>query len=160
MYRLMHKIGTLEYTLEQRQKMYSLGIKFVLTNGCFDIVHAGHLQYLTTCSKQGYVCVAINSDKSIKALKGENRPIVEQGWRMMLVNGLKPVSNVFMFDGKRLHEEIKQIKPDIYVKAGDYNMDTINAQEREALLYVGADIQFVPPLYGLSTSSIIDKIKS
>ncbi len=160
MYRLMHKIGTLEYTLEQRDRMRHLGTKFVLTNGCFDIVHAGHLQYLTTCSKKGYLSVAINSDKSVRALKGENRPIIEQAWRMMLVHGLKPVSNVFMFEGERLHNEIKQLRPDIYVKAGDYNMDTIDAQEREALLYVGADIQFVPTLYGLSTSSIIDKIKS
>lgn len=160
MYRLMHKIGTLEYTLEQRNRMRSIGTKFVLTNGCFDIVHAGHLQYLTTCSKKGYVCVAINSDKSVRALKGENRPIVEEAWRMMLVHGLKPVSNVFMFDGKRLHNEIKLIKPDIYVKAGDYDMDSIDPQEREALLYVGADIQFTSTLYGLSTSSIIDKIRS
>ena len=65
-----------------------------------------------------------------------------------------------MFDGKRLHEEIKLIKPDIYVKAGDYDMDSIDPQEREALLYVGADIQFTSTLYGLSTSSIIDKIRS
>lgn len=78
----------------------------------------------------------------------------------MTVNALKPVSNVFLFNTRRLDREIRLIKPDIYVKASDYTEDTINQYEKEALQEVGCEIKFVPILYGLSTTEIIDKIRN
>lgn len=156
----MHAIGSLEYTIERRKEIQKSGRKFVLTNGCFDILHAGHVHVLTQASKLGFVCVAVNSDSSIKSLKGPERPIINEDYRLMTVNALKPVSNVFLFKTRRLDREIKLIKPDIYVKASDYTKDTIDPYEKEALQKVGCELKFVPILYGLSTTEIIDKIKN
>tara|TARA_B100002019_G_scaffold291104_1_gene310348 strand:- start:727 stop:1206 length:480 start_codon:yes stop_codon:yes gene_type:complete len=156
----MHAIGSLEYTVERRKEIRHLGQKFVLTNGCFDILHAGHVHVLTQASKLGFLSVAVNSDSSVKSLKGPERPIVNENYRLMTVNALKPVSNVFLFNTRRLDREIRLIKPDIYVKASDYTEDTINQYEKEALQEVGCEIKFVPILYGLSTTEIIDKIRN
>lgn len=156
----MHAIGSLEYTIERREEVRRMGKKFVFTNGCFDILHAGHVHVLTQASKSGFVCVAVNSDSSVKSLKGPERPIVNENYRLMTVNALKPVSNVFLFNTRRLDREIRLIKPDIYVKASDYNKDTIDRYEKEALDSVGCEIKFVPILYGLSTTEIIDKIRN
>lgn len=156
----MHAIGSLEYTVERRKEIRKLGKKFVLTNGCFDILHAGHVHVLTQASKLGFLSVAVNSDSSVKSLKGPERPIVNENYRLMTVNALKPVSNVFLFNTRRLDREIRLIKPDIYVKATDYTEDTINQYEKEALQEVGCEIKFVPILYGLSTTEIIDKIRN
>lgn len=156
----MHEIGSLEYTVERREQIRQLGKKFVLTNGCFDLIHAGHIHSLTQASKLGFLCVAVNSDSSIRKIKGASRPIINEQYRLMTVNALKPVSNVFLFNTPRLHREIRLIKPDIYIKSTDYNMDTIDPQERDALTQVGCEIKFIPLLYGLSTTSIIDKIKN
>lgn len=156
----MHTIGSLEYTVERREQIRHRGEKFVLTNGCFDIIHAGHVHSLTQASKLGFLCVAVNSDSSVRNLKGPNRPVVEEHYRLMTVNALKPVSNVFLFNTSRLDREIRLIKPDIYVKSSDYDMDSIDSSEKKALEDVGCEIKFIPLLYGLSTTSIIDKIKS
>lgn len=155
----MHAIGTLEYTIERREEVRKIGKKFVLTNGCFDILHAGHVHVLTQASKLGFLCVAVNSDSSVEDLKGPERPIINENYRLMTVNALKPVSNVFLFSTRRLDREIRLIKPDIYVKASDYDKNTINQHEKEALESVGCEIKFVPILYGLSTTEIIDKIR-
>ena len=156
----MSTIGTLTYALERRQEIQARGEKFVLTNGCFDIIHAGHVFSLNQASKKGYLCVAVNSDSSVKALKGDSRPIVEEGWRQMVVSALKPVSCTFLFHQPRLDKEIRLLSPDIYVKAGDYNIDSLDPSELQALRDVGTDIQFTGEIIGLSTSNIVDKIKA
>ena len=145
--------------MKRREEVRRMGKKFVLTNGCFDILHAGHVHVLTQASKLGFLCVAVNSDSSVKKLKGPERPIINENYRLMTVNALKPVSNVFLFSTRRLDREIRLIKPDIYVKASDYDKNTINQYEKEALESVGCEIKFVPILYGLSTTEIIDKIR-
>jgi len=153
------KLGTIGSAIEKRAQVRKLGGKFVLTNGCFDILHAGHVFSLMQASKKGYLCVAINSDHSVRTLKGYTRPIQEEGWRQMVVNALKPVSCTFIFNTPRLDKEIRLLAPDIYVKAGDYNVDSLHPSEREALEDVGAKIEFTGTIIGLSTTNIIDKIK-
>ena len=133
---------------------------FVLTNGCFDLFHAGHAYGLNKASEYGdLLWVGINSDKSVKELKGEHRPINSQNNRGYLLNSLKVVDGVFLFDKQNLADEILLLKPDIYVKSTDYNYDSMNKEERNALEKVGSKIFFVPLLEKHSTSLIINKIK-
>ena len=135
------------------------GKSFVLTNGCFDLVHAGHVFSLREASGFGdYLWVAVNSDASVRRLKGDHRPVLPEEERAYLLNSLSCVSGVTLFDGQRLTEEILALQPDVYVKSGDYTEETIDQEERKTLLSVGASIKFVPFLKGLSTSSLIDKI--
>lgn len=133
---------------------------FVLTNGCFDLFHAGHAYGLNKASEYGdLLWVGINSDKSVKELKGEHRPINSQNNRGYLLNSLKVVDGVFLFDKQNLADEILLLKPDTYVKSTDYNYDSMNKEERNALEKVGSKIFFVPLLEKHSTSLIINKIK-
>ena len=133
---------------------------FVLTNGCFDLFHAGHAYGLNKASEYGdLLWVGINSDKSVKELKGEHRPINSQNNRGYLLNSLKVVDGVFLFDKQNLADEILLLEPDTYVKSTDYNYDSMNKEERNALEKVGSKIFFVPLLEKHSTSLIINKIK-
>lgn len=133
---------------------------FVLTNGCFDLLHAGHAYSLNQAALLGdTLWVAINSDDSVKALKGKDRPINCQKDRGYLLNSLKAVDGVFFFEKQNLAEEIKILEPDTYVKSADYSYETMNAEEKRALEEVGAKIVFVPMLNRVSSSSIIRKMK-
>ena len=133
---------------------------FVLTNGCFDIMHAGHAYSLKKAAEYGdYLWVGLNSDSSIQKLKGAGRPIVSEINRAYLVASLRVVSGVFIFNKENLSEEIEILKPDAYVKSADYSLDSINSDEKRALSKVGSKINFVPLIQQLSSSSIITKIK-
>lgn len=103
--------------------------KIIFTNGCFDIVHRGHLELLKFCKNLGYVVVGLNSDKSIKKLKGEERPIFSQKDRKFLLESLKFVDEVFIFDEETPIEIIKKIKPDIIVKGSDYKKENVIGNE-------------------------------
>lgn len=144
-----------------RNKIKQENRKFVLTNGCFDLLHSGHVHSLIEASKYGdYLWVALNSDISIKSLKGKSRPIIPEKDRAFLLKNLSCVSGVTLFDTKRLDQEILFLKPDIYVKAGDYDETTIANEERVALEEVSAEIKFVSFLPGKSTSNLIQDITS
>ena len=132
---------------------------FVLTNGCFDLLHSGHVHSLIEASKFGdYLWVALNSDHSIKKLKGNTRPIIPERDRAFVLNSLSCVAGVTLFDTKRLNKEIITLKPDIYVKSGDYNPSSIAKEESLALSQVNAEIKFVSFLSGKSTSNLIEEI--
>jgi D-glycero-beta-D-manno-heptose 1-phosphate adenylyltransferase len=134
---------------------------FVLTNGCFDLLHSGHVHSLIEASKLGdYLWVALNSDSSIKELKGESRPIIKEQERAFIISNLKCVSGVIIFNKKRLDQEIISLKPDVYVKAGDYNPANIATEEHLALKKVKSKIKFVSFLPGMSTTALINKIVS
>ena len=134
---------------------------FVLTNGCFDLLHSGHVYSLVEASKLGdYLWIALNSDLSIKKLKGQSRPIVKEIDRAYILSNLKCVSGVTIFNSKRLDKEILALKPDIYAKAGDYNSSSIAEEEHQALNQVKAKIDFVTFLPKRSTTSLIQNIIS
>jgi D-beta-D-heptose 7-phosphate kinase/D-beta-D-heptose 1-phosphate adenosyltransferase len=99
--------------------------KIVFTNGCFDILHRGHMELLQFCSTYGKVIVGLNSDRSIKALKGASRPIYKQVDRKYLLMSCKYVDDVIIFDEDTPHNLIKKIKPDIIVKGGDYTPENV-----------------------------------
>ncbi|MAS78919.1 MAG: hypothetical protein CMI25_00695 [Opitutae bacterium] len=152
---------SLKKAISFRKKVRESGKSFVLTNGCFDLLHCGHAYSLQEASKYGdHLWVAMNSDASVHKLKGTERPIVPEDQRAYLLNSLSCVSGVTLFENERLTQEILALEPDVYVKASDYTEDSINSEEKEALLSVKATLQFVPFLPGNSTSSLIKRIQS
>jgi len=135
------------------------GKKLVFTNGCFDIIHAGHVYYLTEAKKLGDVLiVGLNTDDSVRRLKGHLRPINAEQDRAVVLNALKPVDYVVMFDEDTPIELIKQVRPDFLVKGADYERKNIvGADFVESYGGRVATIEFVE---GKSTTNIINKMKS
>ena len=117
---------TLEDFSEIRKRIKDEGKKLVFTNGCFDIIHRGHIEYLIQAKSLGdYLIVAINSDESVRKIKGSSRPINNEEDRMYVLENLKPVDFVIIFKEDTPYEIIKNIMPDILVKGGDWKVDDI-----------------------------------
>lgn len=153
--------SALEDALLIRERYRREKKRLVLTNGCFDLLHPGHIHSLNVAASYGdYLWVALNSDKSVKALKGPSRPIINENYRAFSLNSLKAVSLVFLFDGQNLSKEILAISPDVYVKSSDYSLETLDKDEKESLTEVGAEISFIPLVKGFSTSALVSKIRS
>ena len=135
--------------------------RLVVTNGCFDILHRGHISYLYQAQALGdELLVLINSDASVKALKGPSRPLVSEADRAYALSALKPVSRVVIFDSPRCDCELAALRPDVYVKAGDYTIESLDDSERSALENCGAQIIFVPFVRGFSTTEFVNRINS
>ena len=99
--------------------------KVIFTNGCFDIIHRGHIELLKFCASLGSVIVGLNSDNSVKKIKGNNRPVNKQEDRMLMLESLKFVDKVFVFDEVTPYNLIKELKPDLIVKGGDYKKEEV-----------------------------------
>jgi rfaE bifunctional protein nucleotidyltransferase chain/domain len=157
------RILTLEGAVAARRRLARSGGKLVLTNGVFDLLHPGHTSYLEAARSlggdKGMLLVALNSDASVRRLKGPNRPVLDERSRAYSLSQLRAVDGVVIFRGKRLVREILALKPDIYCKAGDYTLETLDASERAALESVGARIVFMPFLKGFSTTRLIERIR-
>lgn len=131
--------------------------RIIATNGCFDVLHAGHVSYLEQARSKGdFLMVGLNSDASVTKLKGEGRPINTQDNRAAVLLALRCVDGVCVFEGKRCVDFLLACKPHLYVKGGDYTMDTLDPDERAAL--GDAEVAFIPMVPNLSTSAIIAKI--
>ena len=153
-----------ELKIKNRQQLKKIiaglrakGRKIVFTNGCFDILHYGHAKYLESAKAKGDILVvAINSDGSVKKLKGKGRPVVSQSYRAKMIAALRSVDYVVIFPEATPLEIIEELKPDVLVKGGDWKEDKIVGAEfvksRGGRVY---SIKFVP---GFSTTSIIKKI--
>jgi len=134
-----------------------LGKKIVFTNGCFDILHAGHVRYLTAAKSFGDILiVGLNDDESVRKLKGESRPVNNQFDRAEVLLGLKAVDEVVFFGEQTAENLIAEIKPDIYVKGGDYTLETL--PESKIVQSYGGKVEFVQLVEGRSTTNIIKKI--
>ncbi len=154
------KLLTLAQAVAERARLKRAGKKLVLTNGVFDLLHTGHLHCLKEARRSGEALfVALNSDASVRKLKGPARPVQGQIERAYAIGALWFVSGVVIFGEKRLTKEILALKPDIYVKAGDYTLGKLDPEERAALERVGAKIEFLPFLPGFSTTSLIERIR-
>lgn len=135
------------------------GKKIVFTNGCFDIIHAGHVDYLEKAKALGDILViGLNSDNSVKKLKGKNRPINPVEYRKKVLEALKPVDLVIIFEENTPEKLIKQVKPDILVKGGDYTVNTIVGAD--FVKSYGGKVIIIDFVYNISTTKIIKKIKS
>ncbi len=152
---------SLDEAVSRRDDLRREGKSLVLTNGCFDLLHAGHLFLLDkTSALADELWVAVNSDSSARALKGSSRPLQGERERAYALLCLEFVDVVLLFSGERLDEEIRTLAPDAYAKGGDYTLDTIDAGERAALESSGTEIHFVPFLEGHGTTDLIRRIKS
>lgn len=137
----------------------SSDLKIVFTNGCFDILHLGHLRYLEKAREMGDVLVvAVNSDSSVSQIKGASRPIIPDFARAELVAGIYCVDAVTIFDTLTPFNLITKVKPDILVKGGDWDLEAIVG--KEFVESYGGKVVTVPLVEGFSTSYIIDKILS
>ncbi len=158
------KLLTLREAVQTRRRLRRTGGKLVLTNGVFDLLHPGHTSYLAQArrlaGRRGRLLVALNSDRSVKLLKGPRRPVLDEHSRAYNLGQLQSVDGIVIFRGRRLAREIRLLQPDIYVKAGDYRRDTLDPGERGALEAVGASIRFLPFLAGFSTTGLIAKIRA
>ena len=155
------KLLTLDAAIAERAKLRSGGKSLVLTNGVFDLLHTGHLYYLKQARALGEALyVAINADESVRAIKGPTRPIQSEVERAYALGALWFVSGIVVFNTPLLDAEIRALEPDVYCKAGDYTLETLDPTERGALQEVGANIEFLPFLEGFSTTNLIAKIKA
>jgi rfaE bifunctional protein nucleotidyltransferase chain/domain len=155
------RVLDLDGVLALRAKAALEGRSVVLTNGCFDLLHRGHITYLQESANIGdLLIVAINSDESVRQLKGAGRPLNSEKDRAFAIASLRCVDATFVFRGPRLDAEITAIRPDHYTKAGDYTLDTLDAGERDALLAVGTKIHLLSFVDGHSTTSLIQRSAS
>jgi rfaE bifunctional protein nucleotidyltransferase chain/domain len=136
------------------------GRKLVLTNGCFDLLHTGHVRYLQAARALGdALVVAINGDDSVRALKGEGRPLNTERDRAEVVAALECVDHVVIFPEVRVTRLLEKVRPTIYVKGGDYTPATLHPEERAALEKIGSEIRILPFEPGYSTSRLIERMK-
>jgi len=137
-----------------------LGTRIVLTNGCFDLLHVGHVRYLQQARTLGDILVvAVNSDRSVAELKGPGRPWLCLDDRVEMLAGLTCVDVVVPFDELRVTRVIEALRPATWVKGGDYTLETIDPGERAALEACGAEIVFMPLVEGRSTTGLIERIR-
>src|SRR5438477_6897013 len=136
------------------------GQRIVATNGCFDLLHFGHVSYLQRARQLGdLLVVGLNSDSSCRQLKGPQRPLVPEKQRAAVLAALECVDAVVIFPERRAHRFFATIQPDIYVKGGDYKPETLDLRERAVLTGVGAKIRILPFVPGFSTTRLIQKIR-
>ncbi|HWA85173.1 MAG TPA: adenylyltransferase/cytidyltransferase family protein [Opitutus sp.] len=153
------KLRTLATAVAERRALAAAGRKVVLTNGCFDLLHPGHIHFLQHARAAGdALFVALNGDASVRALKGPSRPMLPAADRAFALAALACTDLILTFDTPRLDAEIRALRPDLYVKAGDYSLASLDPAERAALDEVGAEIRFLPFLPGFSTTELLKRI--
>jgi rfaE bifunctional protein nucleotidyltransferase chain/domain len=154
------KIVGLEELSERSKQLRAAGKKLVATNGCFDLLHVGHVHYLQAARALGdLLAVGLNSDRSVRELKGKGRPITAERDRAEILAALQCVDLVTIFPEMRATQFIAASHPAIYVKGGDYSPETLDEQERALLKDIGAEIRFIPFEAGYSTSRLLEKIR-
>ena len=153
------KIVALEQLPAWREQLRENGKRLIVTNGCFDLLHAGHVSYLEQAAAHGDVLlVGCNGDESVRELKGPSRPLNAEADRALVVAALASVGAVAIFPEKRAVNFLRLAKPDVYVKGGDYTPETLDADERESVESVEGKIVIIPFVPGKSTTSIIERM--
>ena len=133
--------------------------KLVLTNGCFDLLHVGHVRYLQAARELGdALAVALNGDGSVRALKGPGRPVNTEADRAEVLAALSSVDYITIFSEVRATAVIEAVRPAVYVKGGDYKPETLNSEERDVLDRVGAEIRILPFEQGYSTTRLLSQL--
>lgn len=144
--------------LQTIHRLREEGKKIVFTNGCFDIIHAGHVDYLEKAKSLGdFLIVGLNSDSSVRRLKGKDRPVNPQEHRKRVLEGLKAVDMVIIFEEDTPEKLIKEIKPDILVKGGDWKIENIVGAD--FVMSYGGKVCTIDFVYDTSTTKIIQKVK-
>jgi rfaE bifunctional protein nucleotidyltransferase chain/domain len=155
----MGKILSREALKKEIDRLKGEGRKIAFTNGCFDILHVGHVRYLREARKTGGVLVlALNSDTSVRAIKGDKRPLVPEAERADVAASLESVNYVIIFNELTPLELIEYLQPDVIVKGGDWTEE--NVVGRDAVKRWGGSVVIVPETPGASTTNIVEKIIS
>ena len=142
-----------------RDELHAAGKRIVFTSGCFDILHAGHVRYLNQARKLGdALIIALNSDASVRMIKGPTRPVNSQDDRAEVLLGLSAVDAVVVFDEPRTTELIRTLRPHLFAKGGDYTLDSLYPAERDALQAYGAEIHLLPEVKGRSTTATLTRM--
>lgn len=152
------KIKTIEDAQREIELLKNEGKRIVFTNGCFDILHIGHARYLYEARGLGdFLIVAVNSDRSVKALKGPSRPVVPENERAEMIAALGCVDMAIIFDEETPYEVIKKIVPHVLVKGGDWKEDDIVGSD--IVKRAGGEVKSILFIEGSSTTNIISRIK-
>src|SRR5258707_9643615 len=155
---MIEKILSQDELLGLRQTMRAAGKILVFTNGVFDLLHVGHVRYLAAARALGDVLVvAVNSDRTVRQLKGEGRPVINENERAEILAALRQVDYVTVFDDVSPRTLIARLSPDVLVKGGDYGLDEIHG--REEVEAAGGRVVSLPFVEGLSSSTIIERMK-
>jgi rfaE bifunctional protein nucleotidyltransferase chain/domain len=153
------KILTPEKLKCWRNELRQAGKRLVVTNGCFDLLHVGHISYLDNARKTGdALLVGVTGDKGVREIKGEGRPINSETDRALVLAALQMVDAVQIFPETTALRFLKDVAPDIYVKGGDYTLETINQEERQLVEKLGGKIIILPGVAGKSTTALVEKI--
>ncbi len=140
-------------------ELHKNGKTVVATNGCFDILHVGHVRYLEKTKSFGDILIVLlNSDKSVKSIKGPERPINNENDRAEVLSALKSVDYVVLFDEDSPRNLLDEMKPDVYTKGADYTMETL--PEADIMKKNGTRVEFIDFVEGKSTTNIINKMKN
>lgn len=142
-----------------REEVRSSGRKLVVTNGCFDLLHLGHVTYLETARSLGdLLLVGVNADEAVRELKGPSRPVNPAEDRAGVLAALESVSAVCIFSESTAARFLARAQPDVYVKGGDYTLETMNPDERHVVVEGGGQIQMLPLVGGRSTTNMLKKL--
>jgi len=142
-----------------RRRLRAAGRKLVVTNGCFDLLHLGHVTYLENARNFGdALLLGVNGDAAVRELKGAGRPVNSETDRAAVLAALASVDGVCLFTDPTATRFLAAAQPDIYVKGGDYTLETLNQDERRAVESAGGKIVLVPFVPGKSTTSLLEKI--
>lgn len=157
---LAEKILSPAALLRWREQLRKTARKLVVTNGCFDVLHLGHVTYLEHARSQGdALLVGVTNDAGVRQLKGPGRPLNTAEDRAGVLAALQSVDAVHIFQELDARVFLTAVNPDIYVKGGDYTLDTINQDERRLLEAAGVRIVILPVVPGKSTSALLEKIQ-
>ena len=152
------KILSIDEMLVERERLRDAAARLVFTNGVFDLLHVGHVRYLTEARALGEaLVVAINSDRAVRELKGPNRPVFDENERAEILAALRQVDYVVVFDNISPRTLISQLVPDVLVKGGDYQLDQIHG--REEVEAAGGKVISLPFIDGASTTTLIERMK-
>ena len=155
---MIEKILSPEQMLRERERLRAAGKRLVFTNGVFDILHVGHVRYLAQARTLGdALLVAINSDRTVRELKGADRPVFDQAERAEILAALRCVDYVTVFDNISPRSLITELLPDVLVKGGDYQLDQIHG--REEVEAAGGQVISLPFVEGASTTQLIERMK-
>ena len=142
-----------------REAFRARGQKLAVTNGCFDLLHLGHVTYLESARNLGHaLLIGVNSDDAVHQLKGPGRPVNTESDRAAVLAALQSVDGVCIFQEKRATRFLNHAQPDIYVKGGDYTLDTLDQEERRTVEQAGGKIVIIPFVPGKSTTATLEKI--
>lgn len=153
------KIVSWDDLRQWRSRLRKAGKKLVVTNGCFDLLHLGHVTYLECGRNLGdALLVGLNGDESVRQLKGEGRPVNSEADRAAVLAALESVDGVCVFSDRTAARFLSTAQPDIYLKGGDYTLESLNQEERRTVEEAGGKIVIIPFVPGKSTTELLKKI--